>query len=174
MTKDSAPEDEEAPVLDQAISIQVDARYSQDVDATDLARTIGAALQAEGHPEGELTLVVTGDEEVQALNLQYLGEDHPTDVLSFPSAEQATEPGRPVFVTAPDAAPEAAAYLGDILIALPFVRRQAADLGRELRAELRLLAVHGTLHLLGYDHAEPEEEAIMWARQDAILAQVAD
>jgi probable rRNA maturation factor len=95
-------------------------------------------------------------------------------VLSFPSAEEATDPGRPVFVTAPDAEPEAAAYLGDILIALPFARRQAADLGRELKAELRLLAVHGTLHLLGYDHAEPEEEAIMWARQDVILAQVAD
>jgi probable rRNA maturation factor len=69
---------------------------------------------------------------------------------------------------------ETASYLGDILIALPYVRRQAAGLGRELKSELRLLAVHGTLHLLGYGHAEPEEEAIMWARQDAILAQVAD
>jgi metalloprotein, YbeY/UPF0054 family len=174
MAKDNPPGDQEAPVPDEAISIQVDKRYSQDVDAADLARAIGAALRVEGHPQGELTLVVTGDEEVQALNLQFLGEDHPTDVLSFPSAEEATDPGRPVFVTAPDAEPEVAAYLGDILIALPFARRQAADLGRELKAELRLLAVHGTLHLLGYDHAEPEEEAILWARQDAILAQVAD
>ena len=179
MTKHNRPEDDppadsDASVPDPAISIQVDERYTQDVDAADLAQAIRAALQVEGFPQGRLTLVLTGDEEVQALNRQFLGEDHPTDVLSFPSAEEATEPGRSVFVTAPDAEPETAAYLGDILIALPFARRQAADLGRELRAELRLLAVHATLHLLGYDHAEPEEEAIMWARQDAILAQMTD
>jgi probable rRNA maturation factor len=174
MVKGNPPVDQDVSVPDRAVSIQVDEVFSQEVDAADLARAIVAALRAEGHLQGELTLVVTGDEEVQALNLQFLGEDHPTDVLSFPSAEEASEPGRPVFITAPDAEPEAAAYLGDILIALPFARRQAGDLGRELRAELRLLAVHGTLHLLGYDHAEPEEEAIMWARQDAILAQVAD
>jgi probable rRNA maturation factor len=174
MVKGNPLVDQDVSVPDRAVSIQVDEVFSQEVDAADLARAIVAALRAEGHLQGELTLVVTGDEEVQALNLQFLGEDHPTDVLSFPSAEEASEPGRPVFITAPDAEPEAAAYLGDILIALPFARRQAGDLGRELRAELRLLAVHGTLHLLGYDHAEPEEEAIMWARQDAILAQVAD
>jgi probable rRNA maturation factor len=168
----AAVPDTELP--EPAISVQVDERYAQDVDAADLERTIGLALLSEGHPQGELTLVVTGDEEVQALNLQFLGEDHPTDVLSFPSAEQPTETGRSVFVTAPDAEPQTAPYLGDILIALPYTQRQAAELGRELKAELRLLAVHGTLHLLGYDHAEPEEEAVMWARQDAILAQVAD
>ena len=61
------------------------------------------------------------------------------------------------------------AYLGDILIALPFTRRQAAELNRPLAAELRLLTVHGVLHLLGYDHAEEAEEAAMWAKQDAIL-----
>ncbi len=174
MPKNSLPEDQEAAIPDQAISIRVDERYADDVDALDLARVIELALQAEGRSQGELTLVVTGDDEVQALNRQFLGEDHPTDVLSFPSAEAATDPARPVFVMAPDAEPEAAAYLGDVLIALPFARRQAAGLGRTLQAELRLLAVHGTLHLLGYDHAEPEEEAVMWARQDTILAQVAD
>jgi probable rRNA maturation factor len=52
---------------------------------------------------------------------------------------------------------------------LPFTRRQAAELGRPLAAELRLLAVHGVLHLLGYDHAAADEEAAMWARQAAIL-----
>ena len=67
-----------------------------------------------------------------------------------------------------------AAYLGDIVIALPFTRRQAAALNRPLIDELRLLAVHGVLHLLGYDHAEPEEEAVMWAKQDAILAGLAE
>jgi probable rRNA maturation factor len=62
------------------------------------------------------------------------------------------------------------AYLGDIIIALPYTQRQAERIGKPLRDELRLLAIHGTLHLLGYDHAAPDEEAAMWAKQDAILA----
>jgi len=62
--------------------------------------------------------------------------------------------------------------LGDIVIALPFTRRQAADSGRELRDELRLLAVHGTLHLLGYDHDNAKQETAMRARQDAILSRL--
>ena len=114
--------------------------------------------------DAEVTLVITDDEAVAELNRQYRAVDGPTDVLSF--AAQESTPG---FVSAP----EAAAYLGDIIIALPFTRQQAAGLGRPLADELRLLAVHGTLHLLGYDHAEPDEEAAMWARQDAILAQAA-
>jgi probable rRNA maturation factor len=68
------------------------------------------------------------------------------------------------------AAPEALSYLGDIVIAVPYSQRQAQELGRSLRDELRLLIVHGVLHLLGYDHATPDDEARMWARQDEILA----
>lgn len=131
-----------------------------EVEAADLAQVLARALAAEGRPNGELTLVVTSDEEVAALNRQYRGVDGPTDVLSFPAQEPT-----PGFVSAP----EMADYLGDIIIALPYTRRQAAELGRSLRDELRLLAVHGALHLLGYDHAEPETEAVMWARQEAIL-----
>lgn len=154
----------DAPIGDRIV-IEVADPYLADVDAADLARILLRTLVAEGRPDGELTLVITGDEEVAALNLQYRGVDGPTDVLSFPAQDPT-----PGFVSAP----EMAAYLGDILIALPFTKRQAAGLGRPLRDELRLLAVHGALHLLGYDHAEPEQEAAMWARQDAILAQAAD
>jgi probable rRNA maturation factor len=148
---------------EETISIQVDEPFAAEVDAADLAAVIAAALAAEGRAEAELTLVITDDEAVAALNQQYRGVAGPTDVLSFPAQEPT-----PGFVSAP----EADAYLGDIIIALPFTRRQAADLGRPLAAELRLLAVHGALHLLGYDHADPAEEAGMWARQDAILGQV--
>ncbi len=150
------------------VSIQVDERYADQVDADDLAYAVMAALAAEGRPEGEVTLVITGDEEIQALNLQYLAEDRPTDVLSFPATGPAgaSQEETPGFVSAP----EAASYLGDIIIAFPFASRQAAALGRDLAGELRLLAVHGVLHLLGYDHVEPAEEAAMWARQDAILS----
>jgi probable rRNA maturation factor len=143
------------------ISVEVDEIYAAEVNADDIARAIAATLAAEDRPEGEVTLVITSDEEVAGYNQQYRGVEGPTDVLSF--AAQEPTPG---FVSAP----EMANYLGDIIIALPFTRRQAAALSRPLADELRLLAVHGTLHLLGYDHAEPEEEALMWARQDAILA----
>ena len=146
---------------EEKIIVEVDEPYASELDTADIARAIAATLLAEGRPDGEVTLVVTDDETVAAYNQQYRGVEGPTDVLSF--AAQEPTPG---FVTAP----EMAAYLGDIVIALPFTRRQAAALNRALIDELRLLAVHGVLHLLGYDHAEPEEEAIMWAKQDAILA----
>jgi len=146
---------------EERIIVEVDEPYAAEVNANDLVRVIEAALLAEGRPEGEVTLLVTDDAAVAVYNQQYRGVEGPTDVLSF--AAQEPTPG---FVTAP----EMAAYLGDIVIALPFTRRQAAALNRPLIDELRLLAVHGTLHLLGYDHAEPDEEAIMWAKQDGILA----
>ncbi len=126
----------------------------------DLVAAVSAALEAEERP-GEVTVVVTSDEAVAELNLQYRDTDGPTDVLSFPAQDPT-----PGFVSAP----EMAGYHGDIIIALPYTERQAAALNRPLRDELRLLAVHGTLHLLGYDHGEPDEEARMWAKQDAILA----
>ncbi len=150
---------------EEKIVIEVDEIYAAEVNATDLVRTITATLLAEDRLEGEVTLLIADDETVAGYNSQYRGVDGPTDVLSF--AAQEPTPG---FISAP----EMANYLGDIVIALPFTRRQAAALGRPLADELRLLAVHGTLHLLGYDHAESEEEAAMWARQDAILAGLAD
>jgi probable rRNA maturation factor len=147
---------------DVLVEVQVDAEFEGRVDTSDLVAAVLAALEAEGRP-GELTVVITTDEEVAALNEQYRGTAGPTDVLSFPAQDPT-----PGFVSAP----EMASYLGDIVIALPFTERQAAALNRPLAVELRLLAVHGALHLLGYDHAEPEEEADMWARQDEILARL--
>jgi len=149
---------------EEKIVVEVDETYADEVDAADLGRAIAATLLAEDRPDGEVSLLVTDDEVVAAYNREYRGAEGPTDVLSF--AAQEPTPG---FVTAP----EMANYLGDIVIALPFTRRQAAALNRPLLDELRLLAVHGALHLLGYDHAEPGEEAIMWAKQDAILAGLA-
>jgi probable rRNA maturation factor len=70
----------------------------------------------------------------------------------------------------PELAEELDRHLGDVVIAYPYAERQAQQFGNSAAAELRLLAVHGTLHLLGYDHASPEEEEEMWAVQEAILA----
>jgi probable rRNA maturation factor len=155
------PEDDAAEATaDKPINVQVDEPYLASVDAADLIRAVSAALAAEGRSDVEVTVVITSDEAVQDLNSRYRGLSEPTDVLSFPAQDAA-----PGFVSAP----EDSSYLGDIIIALPFTERQAASLGRPLGGELRLLAVHGTLHLLGYDHSEPEEEAQMWARQDSIM-----
>lgn len=156
-----APSD---PAQTERISVQVDDAFATEVDAADLTAVIAAALADEGQEEAEVTLVVTDDAVVAALNERYRGVAGPTDVLSFSAREPAAG-----FVSAPGAD----AYLGDIIIALPFTRQQAAALGRPLAAELRLLAVHGVLHLLGYDHADPAQEAAMWARQDAILGRAA-
>jgi len=150
-----------AEPTDEQVSIQVDEIFAVDVDAADLARAALMALQSVGQPGSEVTVVITGDAEVQALNRQFRGVDAPTDVLSFPAQESAAG-----FVSAP----EVSNYLGDVVIALPFTLRQAGEVRHSLAEELRLLVVHGVLHLAGYDHAEPDEEAAMWARQDAILA----
>jgi probable rRNA maturation factor len=158
LSDDGAPADEaQGPII-----VQVDDAFEAEVDAADIVAAVVAALDAEAE-SGEVTVVITSDEAVAELNEQYRATEGPTDVLSFPAQDDT-----PGFVIAP----EMATYLGDIIIALPYTRRQAAALERSLRDELRLLAIHGTLHLLGYDHAEPEEEAEMWAKQDAILARL--
>ena len=87
---------------------------------------------------------ISGDRELRRLNSRYLGEDHATDVLSFPSGDQG--PG---------------AHLGDIVIAWPAVVRQAAGFGHSEEGELALLAVHGFLHLLGWDHATKKDQREM-------------
>jgi len=146
------------------IDVQIDDPFVSEINEPEVARAVAWALALEGHSTDDVSVVFTDDETVSDLNLRYRQIDGPTDVLSFSAIEPA-----PGFVVAPDAAP----YLGDIVIAVPYSRQQAAALGRSLDDELRLLVVHGVLHLLGYDHASPEEEARMWARQDEILAELA-
>lgn len=111
-------------------------------------------------PPVEITLLITDDEQLQTLNKAYRGIDKPTDVLSFEAGD--AMPGMK----------EDEAYLGDIVISLPTAERQAKEGGHSLKAELQLLTVHGTLHLLGYDHEEPDEKDRMWWAQASILAQL--
>ncbi|MDD5466741.1 MAG: rRNA maturation RNase YbeY [Anaerolineales bacterium] len=103
----------------------------------------------------DLSVVITGEAQIQELNRQFMGIDAPTDVLAFPSGETDLDSRR--------------AYLGDILIAYPKAVAQAAAGGHSLEDELRLLLVHGCLHLLGYDHTGTEDKARMWAKQGEIL-----
>ena len=107
-------------------------------------------------------LTLTGDEHLREYNRRYRGLDEPTDVLAFAAQET---PKDQRF----QAPPGTEHWLGDIVISLPRARRQAREAGHPVNDEVRLLAVHGFLHLLGYDHAEPAEETAMTALTNRIL-----
>lgn len=111
-------------------SLVVEVVTSGGARAPGLARWLESVAPARAH--GAVTIALVPDYRVRALNRQFRRTDAPTDVLSFP----ADEPGQ----------------LGDVVIALGVARRQAADVGHALATELRVLALHGLLHLLGYDH----------------------
>ena len=143
------------------VEVRIAAGLAGLVDEPVLLRAVVAALRHEGALAGAaLTLVVTDDEEVRQLNRQFRHVDAPTDVLAFPAGAAAP------FVEAPEQPP----YLGDVIISHPRAVAQAAEAGHSVQNELALLAVHGTLHLLGHDHTTPQEKAAMWAIQNAILA----
>ncbi|MSQ61631.1 MAG: rRNA maturation RNase YbeY [Dehalococcoidia bacterium] len=149
------------------MTVDVEPPFAAEVDAGALARTARAALRAEGVAgPAALSILVTCDDTVRELNRRYRGLDEPTDVLSF--GEESAEPGEDVgWVDAVDAAEPR--YLGDLAIALPYTQREAAEQGQPVPELLNLLVVHGVLHLLGYDHAEPEERAAMQAREREAL-----
>jgi probable rRNA maturation factor len=144
------------------VDVLIRPEFERGLDVKEVRRVTLAVLQAESAPpEAALSIVITDDAEIQALNRQFRGVDAPTDVLAF-----ANEPTDQTFVTAPDEPP----YLGDVIISFPRARVQAATVGHRVDKELRLLIVHGVLHLLGYDHATPEEKDRMWNRQGTILS----
>jgi probable rRNA maturation factor len=124
------------------------------VELVEQAVQIALAHQA-APADAELTIVLSDDAQLRELNLQWMGIDAPTDVLSFPSDE--TDPETD------------SRYLGDILISVEYAARQAASAGYAPEAEVQLLVIHGVLHLMGHDHAEADEKARMWAAQAEIL-----
>ena len=113
------------------------------------------ASVAPGRVRGEVAVALAGDAQVRALNRRYRRKDAPTDVLSFPA-------------DAPGARAASGTPLGDIVIATGVARRQAAERGHAYRTELRILALHGLLHLLGYDHEHASDGGRM-ARAEARL-----
>jgi probable rRNA maturation factor len=140
------------------IDIQLEGDYA--VNEGGLRLAAFTVLDAhEVHPDSGLTVVITSDDFVRGLNMQFRGIDSPTDVLSFPADEPLID----------DSGEEEPPYLGDILIAYPYASAQAAREGHALDDSLALLVVHGTLHLLGYDHDTPENRAEMWAAQAEAL-----
>ncbi len=131
-----------------------------------LAATLTAAACLEGvDPAAEAGLTLVDDAAIQEFNRTYRGIDAPTDVLSFALDE--TGPDEPACNV-----PEAGRLLGDIIVAVPAAVRQAERYGHSLARELAFLAVHGFLHLLGYNHDNEADAARMEARQEAILARM--
>jgi probable rRNA maturation factor len=112
------------------------------------------------HPEAELAIIAVDEPAMEQLHIQWMDEPGPTDVLSFPMDElRPPKPGdEPV-----------SGILGDIVLCPTVAKRQAETAGHSVEAELELLTVHGLLHLLGYDHAEPEEEREMFGLQNSLL-----
>lgn len=126
-----------------------------------LRRQLRRALLATGTGSASLCLSLTDDAELFELNQRYANEDHATDVLSFSQRERAAaaevplpEPALPAFLGSEE--------LGDIVISIDTAARQAAAQGHTLDYELLHLSVHGLCHLLGYDHATPEDERRMF------------
>ena len=142
------------------IMVRADRAYRKQIDPRRLREAARKTLAHESAPSrAELTLVLTGDDEIRDLNRRYRGVDAPTDVLSFADAEADMRLVEPV-------------YLGDVIISYSRAEEQAGAAGHTLLAELQLLVIHGVLHLLGYDHAGPEEKALMWTAQAEILREL--
>jgi probable rRNA maturation factor len=140
--------------------IQIDAPFQEKVDGDPLREAALATVHHEKvNGPAELTVAVVSDARMRLLNRTYRGVDETTDVLSFGGSEG----GRLVV---PSGAPH---YLGDVIISYPQADAQAERMGHSVLAEMQLLVVHGALHLLGHDHAEPEEKARMWSAQAQIL-----
>ncbi|GEO95521.1 rRNA maturation RNase YbeY [Kocuria turfanensis] len=111
------------------------------------------------HPDAELSIAVVGEEEMARLHVEWMDLPGATDVLSFPMDE--LRPGTPEE--------PAEGTLGDIVLCPPVARRQAEAAGHSVADELCLLTTHGILHLLGHDHAEPDERRVMFALQRDLL-----
>ena len=146
------------------MSIEVNNESGIAVDEPLIASVARYALDAMGvSPAAELCVTAVGVDAMAELHERWMDEPGPTDVMSFPMDELIEESRRP---DAPDMGP---ALLGDIVLCPEFARKQARSAGHSLADELHLLTVHGVLHLLGYDHAEPEQEREMFSLQTKLL-----
>lgn len=141
------------------MQLEVDVQYASnlpDLPDEDTLRCWVAAALADERQEAELTIRIVDEEESRILNRDYRGKDKPTNVLSFPFE---APPGL-------DAWP----LLGDLVICAPVVAREAAEQGKALAAHYAHLTVHGTLHLLGWDHEDDKEAEAMEQLEREILA----
>ena len=154
-------------VADEQSDVPVDIEHT-----AGLVRAVLAAEGVRGH--AEISVLFVTEDSIAELNEQFMGKTGPTDVLAFPldAAELELSPLPPVS-TGPDRAPidpsDLPLLLGDVVISPAVAARQAPEHAGNLADELALLIVHGTLHVLGHDHAEPDEAVVMRARELELL-----
>jgi probable rRNA maturation factor len=143
------------------VSIEVNNESTYDIDEAALQRLASYCLDAmRVHADAEIALVLVDEAAMEQLHVQWMGEPGPTDVLSFPMDE--LRPGNDDTITP-------AGVLGDVVLCPQVAEVQAEGAGHSTMDELLLLTTHGILHLLGFDHAEPEEEKEMFSLQRDLL-----
>lgn len=134
-----------------------------DHELSQLEELLNSAAAMEGiEPETEVSVTFVLKERIRELNREYRDKDEPTDVISFAMEETLEEEVVPTGLAMPR-------VLGDIIISVSIAKEQAEEYNHSFMRELGFLAVHGFLHLLGYDHLTEEEEQIMFSRQKEIL-----
>ncbi len=145
------------------MSVEVLNESGVDVDVTGFVRLARFTMsRMRVHPEAELCLRLVDEATIAEFNQHYLGNPGPTDVLSFPMDE--LTPGR-------EGEQEAEGILGDMLLCPQYAAAQASTSSRSANDEMHLLTIHGILHLLGYDHGEPDDEQEMFGLQARLLAE---
>ena len=158
-------------MTDFRVDVQIFDEFAKVVVESLVLEAVSAALESEScDPDTHVSVVIADDEVVRELNRQHRGLDENTDVLSFSfthegeyyGEEERSTPETDIdFVLPPSENDDTS--LGEIIISYPQTRRQAEQAGRPVGQELTVLLVHGVLHLLGYDHEEPNDEAVMKA-----------
>lgn len=141
------------------ITIEIDKQYKKAVPDKELRSLVQTVFKLEDMPDNSsISIRISSNAVIQQLNAQYLDIDAPTDVLSFPfnfdDPESETH------------------YYGDIIVSYEKAAMQAEAGGHAPIDEIKLLVIHGILHLLGYDHATPEEKQEMWAIQTKLLTEL--
>ncbi len=162
---------------DGRVEVVFDLEELSETDISLVIRAAVAALDSEQFDGPDhLTVMITDDERIRALNREFKGEDEITDVLSFnadgevsSTVDDSGDDEWPDFTSSDEVESN---RLGDIAISLPQVLRQAAENGKQADRELAMLTIHGVFHLLGYDHAELDEEKVMFGKTDAVLAKI--
>ncbi len=150
--------------MSEEIAISVEEEFHGVVDEGWIRKIAQTVLMSEGAaPPYEVGLVFTNSDTVRQLNRDYRGLDEPTDVLAFYMLSQQ---GADEFFALP---PDGVTRLGEVIISYPRAVEQAKEQGHSTERELALLVIHGILHLLDYDHEEPEEEAHMRTKERELL-----
>jgi probable rRNA maturation factor len=148
-------------VAEHDVLVSIDPAFGARIAADWLTGVARITLEMERTPSCQLSVVVTGDEQIRELNREFAGEDHATDVLSFSLREGEA------FV-----APDDIDRLGEVVVSFETAQRQADDAVRHVEDEVAHLLVHGVLHILGYDHTKPAGETKMRARERSILSEL--